>query len=79
MYMITESKFTRVYADKSNPENKVDFYYEIWQMKYFKHTLLFVSLLTPLSCTFANPPTGQNLIRILLDNKDQVIPNKDKR
>ena len=46
-------------------------------MKHFKLTLLFVSLLTPFSYTFANPPTGQDLIRILLDNKNRVISNKD--
>jgi len=46
-------------------------------MRHYKLTLIFISLLTPFSCTFANPPTGHELIQILLENQHRIIPNND--
>jgi len=47
-------------------------------MKHDIFKALLLSLLVmPYACTFADTPTGQDLIQILLDNKDRVISNKD--
>lgn len=46
-------------------------------MKRLNLILTFVTLLAPLSHTFADTPSGEDVIRILLENKDRVISNKD--
>lgn len=39
--------------------------------------LLISSLLLTFSCAQASPPTGEELMRILLENKDKVISSDD--
>lgn len=42
-----------------------------------KSYLLLSFLILTFSCAHASPPTGEELIRILIDNKDKIISSND--